>query len=144
MYFKIRKLLGFPKMHFFKALLYLNNCSKTTHCTQKYLLDCFIVFLSYSFKILPAKHPFAQVWVTSTFQTTRYVFPGCLWDLRSMVFFSCIMPEKSTSKAGLEVCEWLLQQVLDSERNLLSRQSLPVQKCNIGFVYCLYTSCFHA
>jgi len=35
---------------------YLSNFSKTTHCTQKYLPNCFIVYLSYySIKILPAK-----------------------------------------------------------------------------------------
>ena len=44
--------LEFPK--YVAKDVYLNNCSKTTHCAQKYLLNCFIVcLLYYSFEILP-------------------------------------------------------------------------------------------
>ena len=53
----------------------------------------------------------------------------------STVLFGSRMLEKLTWKAGLEVCEWLLHRVFNSgKRNLLLRQSLPVCKCNIGFV----------
>jgi len=35
---------------------YLNNCSKSTHYAQNYLLNCFIVcLLYYSLEILPTK-----------------------------------------------------------------------------------------
>ena len=56
-HFIICELLGFPKIRYWVLpRMYLNYCSKTTHYAQKYLLNCFIVFLSYySFKILSAK-----------------------------------------------------------------------------------------
>ena len=59
---------------------YFNNCSKTAHYAQKYLFNCFIVFLSYyPLKLLPVKPPgcssllFAKAQVMPIFQTT---FPG--------------------------------------------------------------------
>ena len=87
---------------------YLNYYSKTTHYAQEYLLNCFIVFLlCYSFK--------------------KPMRPSAL-------FFSCRMPENLTRKAGFKVCGWLLHPVFDWERNMPSKESLPVRECNIGFV----------
>ena len=49
-----------------------------------------------------------------------------------MVFFGCRMPDKSTRKADIKVCEQLLCQVFNGERNPPLMQSLPVHKCNIS------------
>jgi len=49
----------------------------------------------------------------------------------STLFFGCKTPEKSTRKAGFEVCGWSLRPVFDWERNTASKESLPVRECNI-------------
>ena len=108
------------------------------------------------FEILPAMPPgcslflLAKVWVSRTFQTIRYVFPGCpsgLVHCFSVVnaVYQFKMPEKSTNKAYFKVFGRSLYRVFNWERNLLSRQSLSVCKCNIQYItlYC-YTGCFHA
>ena len=51
-----------------------------------------------------------------------------------MLFFGCRMPEKSTRKAGFEVCGWSLCPVFDWERNMPSKESLLVHEYNIGFL----------
>ena len=51
MYFIIYELLVFPEIC---CKVLPSSCSKTTHYAQKYILNCFIVFLSCYSKILPA------------------------------------------------------------------------------------------
>ena len=81
LYFIICKLLGILKICFL-ALLF-KQLLLTAHYAQKYLLDCFILFLLYfSLNILPAKPPgcssflFAWVWVIPAFQMINYIFLG--------------------------------------------------------------------
>ena len=51
-----------------------------------------------------------------------------------MLFFGFRMPEKSTRKAGVEVCGRSLRPAFNWKRNTLSTQSLPVHECAIiGF-----------
>ena len=58
----------------------------------------------------------------------------------STLFFSCRTPEKSTRKAGFEVCGWSLRPVFDRERN---KESLSVIWALFS-LYCLHTGCFQA
>ena len=93
----------------------------------------------------PSNHQRKQVDVVLPLKT-RHPAANSLDAMRpSTLFFSCIMPEKSTRKAGLEVCRWSLHPVFDWERNTRSRQNLPVCECNIQALfslYCLHTGCF--
>ena len=56
----------------------------------------------------------------------------------STLFFGCRTPEKSTRKAGFEVCGRSLRPVFDWERNTPSRQSLPVHdRLCLAFIVCI-------
>ena len=58
--------------------------------------------------------------------------------------FQFITPEKSTRKAGLEVCGWLLHPILNPEKKPTFK-SLPVCKSleALFSLYFLYTGCFY-
>ena len=120
LYFIICELLGIPEI---RKDAYLNNHSKTTHYTQNYLLNCFIVcLLYYSFEILPTKpqgcfsFSFAQVRGHSHFSNEICI--SWVPVRSSMVFFSCRIPEKLTRKAGLRVCGWSLRPIFNPEKKL--------------------------
>ena len=52
----------------------------------------------------------------------------------NVVFFGCKMPEKSAGKLALKSVNGCYAGFSNQERNLPSRQNLPVHKCNKGFV----------
>ena len=54
------------------------------------------------------------------------------------MFLNCRMPEKSTRKARLEVCDESTQPVFEQEKNKPSNQKLHVHKCNTAFVKPLF------
>jgi len=138
LYFIICKLLGFPEISCLSVAkdVYLNDCSKTTHYTQKYLLNCFIVFLScYSFKFFQQSlqtvlHFCLHKYGSHLLSKWRDMYSQDIHEAYSMLFFDCRTPEKVTRKAGLKVCGWSLETHL--------------QGCNIGFfsLHCLNTGCF--
>ena len=64
----------------------------------------------------------------------------------STVFFSCTAPEKSTRKAGLEVCGWPLHLVLSTgkETHLQVKAYLYASHLEALFsLHFLYTGCFY-
>ena len=61
----------------------------------------------------------------------------------SWVLFSCKTPEKSTRKAGLEVCGWLLCFQPGNETQLQAKAYLYVSNLEALFsLYFLYKDCF--
>ena len=53
-----------------------------------------------------------------------------------MLFFSCTMSEKSTKKAGFEVCGWLLRSI-GKETHLQRRAYLCMSAIWLAFIVCI-------
>ena len=104
--------------------VYLNNRSKTTYYTQKYLLNCFIVCLLYNSPNKASGLLFIFVRVSTDHARFSNDEIRISWvPMRpSTVFFSCRMPEKLTRKAGLEVCGWPLRSVFNLEKKTTFEQ----------------------
>ena len=142
MYLVLHELLIIPKIHCFvlPSIIVLNKPLQATNYAQKCLLNCLIVCLGhYSWKILVTKllgcssFSFMLVQVILTFKAMRYKFPGSHQACYN-VFFSCEMAENTTRNALFKVCEGLLLPVFNSERKPPLSRSLPVRKCNTGFI----------
>ena len=116
---------------------YLNYCSKTTHYRT-----IFLTVLWSFYRVILLKFFQQSLWAALHFRSRKYRSRHFTneeiripWrSMRPSMLFGCRTPEKSTRKAGFEVCGWSLHPVLDWERNTPSKESLPVHECNIGFL----------
>ena len=87
--------------------VYLNNGSKTTHYTSQLFYSPSIILFFWNSPNKASGLLFIFVCVR---MGHAYFFNNVIRILGpSTVFFSCRMPEKSTRKAGLEVCGWPLR-----------------------------------
>jgi len=80
------------------------------------------------------------------FQSNNTDFLGSERLTRCFSVVKCQKSALNTRKAGYEACGKSVNPVFNWERNLLSKQCLPVRNCNTGFGYSLhflYTSCFY-
>jgi len=81
---------------------YLNNCSKTTHYAQSYLLNCIIV--DPSSKASGLLFVFIRVSTGHAHFPTDEIRSPWIPMRPSRLFFGCRMPERLTGKAGLDGC----------------------------------------
>ena len=109
--------------------VYLNNFSKTTHYAQNHLLLVFPLFFENSSSKASGLF-FIFVCVSTDHANDEMPIRP------SMVVFGCRMPEKSTRKADLKVCELLIHQVFNSGKKLTFKTELTCAGC---FHICILT-----
>ena len=102
MYFIICELLRFQNVVSVAKNANLNNCSKTTHYAQKYLLNCFSLSIVLFFKNSSSKafrllFIFVHVSTGHAHFSTDEICISCEPDGLTSVFFSC---ETANSKHG--------------------------------------------
>ena len=119
------------------------NCYKKAPFAQEYLLNCFIVFLSYySLKISRKAYGllfiFVRICMDHVHFSTDKRCTSCEPHRPIWVFFSCEMAVNTARKACFEVCGVSLHTVFNPERNLPLSKSPPVCKCNTAFVQPLF------
>ena len=140
----IRELLGIPEIATLSSVAkdtYLNNRSKTTHCTQNYLLNCFIVCLLYNyFEILPTFKASGLLFIFvhvsmghAYFSNDEICISGCLWG--PVRFFSAVECLKSPlRKLALKSVDGRYAPFSTWKRNPPLSKSLTVCKSFKGFV----------
>ena len=72
-----------------------------------------------------------------TLQTGRLCRLSLSWEPTkpSTVFFRCEMSGNTARKAGFKVCGEMLCPVYNSKKKPAFEKSLPISKCNTGFIY---------